>query len=292
MIRSALAAIAAPCLIAICLTAPAAFAEKPTRFTATVTGQGPDVILVPGLVSSGAVWDATVKQISTRHRVHVLQVAGFAGLPAGPNAADDQPLLVPLIEEIATYVAGLDHPAMVGHSLGGLAVLEVAAGHPDAVSRIMVVDALPFYPLIYSPTATVEMVKPQAEALAKRLATMTDEQYAASETAVMASLVKAETARAAVVDWAVKSDKAVAARAMYDDMTTDARLDLPKISKPTTILYAFDPIMGAQTDVDDLYAGAYKTLSGAKLVRIDNSYHFIMLDQPAAFAAQIETFLK
>ncbi|HWT51701.1 MAG TPA: alpha/beta hydrolase, partial [Caulobacter sp.] len=53
-------------------------AHAADRMTVTVTGKGPDVILIPGLASSGAVWDATVKQLSTTHRVHVVQVVGFA----------------------------------------------------------------------------------------------------------------------------------------------------------------------------------------------------------------------
>ena len=45
---------------------PAALAQE--RFTATVSGKGPDVILIPGLASSGAVWDDTVK-----HELGLLQ---------------------------------------------------------------------------------------------------------------------------------------------------------------------------------------------------------------------------
>jgi pimeloyl-ACP methyl ester carboxylesterase len=33
-------------------------------------------------------------------------------------------------------------------------------------------------------------------------------------------------------------------------------------------------------------------MTQAKVKRIDGSYHFIMLDQPAAFAFEVETFLK
>ena len=55
------------------------------RIAVTVTGEGPDVILIPGLASSGHVWDATVAHISAHHRVHVVQVAGFAGSPAGSS---------------------------------------------------------------------------------------------------------------------------------------------------------------------------------------------------------------
>jgi pimeloyl-ACP methyl ester carboxylesterase len=33
------------------------------RITATIRGNGPDVLLIPGLASSSAVWDATAKQL-------------------------------------------------------------------------------------------------------------------------------------------------------------------------------------------------------------------------------------
>jgi len=42
---------------------------------------------------------------------------------------------------------------------------------------------------------------------------------------------------------------------------------------------------------DSLYAAAYKDVAGVKLVPIDGSAHFIMQDQPAAFAAALDTAL-
>ena len=42
------------------LAARPALAIEPTRFTVEVRGEGPDVILVPGLASSRAVWADTV----------------------------------------------------------------------------------------------------------------------------------------------------------------------------------------------------------------------------------------
>jgi pimeloyl-ACP methyl ester carboxylesterase len=41
-----------------------------------------------------------------------------------------------------------------------------------------------------------------------------------------------------------------------------------------------------------MYHDSFAALSGAKLVCIEDSRHFIMLDQPAKFAAQLDTFLK
>lgn len=275
-------------LAALLLAAPA---MAQSRFVATVTGQGPDVVLIHGLASSDDVWDATVKQLSATHRVHTLQVKGFAGEPAGPNA--DGPVLEPLVEEVAAYAAKLEKPAIIGHSLGGLMAIEIAAKHPASVDRIMVVDALPFYALLFAPTATVEMVKPQAEILRTQTVAMTDEQFAAGQDRTMAMLVKSEAARPAPTQWSLKSDRKVMATAMYEDMLTDTRPLLPQIKAKTTVVYAYDAQMGRPAEfADGMYAKAYEGLAGAKLKRIDGGFHFIMLDQPEAFAKEVDAFLK
>ena len=43
---------------------------------------------------------------------------------------------------------------------------------------------------------------------------------------------------------------------------------------------------------DGLYREAYKALPGVKLVPIENSEHFIMLDQPARFEQEVAAFLR
>lgn len=275
-------------LAALVLVAPAL---AQTRFVATVTGEGPDVVLIPGLASSDEVWDETVKQLSPTHRVHTLQVKGFAGEPAGPNA--EGPFLAPLIEEVAAYAGKLGKPAIIGHSLGGLTAMEVAAKHPDVVGRVMIVDALPFYALIFMPTATAESVKPQAEMMRVQMAAQSQEQFLAGQDQVMGMLVKTDAARAAPKAWSAASDRKVVVNAMYEDMIEDARPLLPQITAQTTVVYAYDAQMGRPPAVvDAMYASAYAGLKDVKLKRIDGGFHFIMFDQPAAFAAEVTEFLK
>lgn len=43
---------------------------------------------------------------------------------------------------------------------------------------------------------------------------------------------------------------------------------------------------------DRITAGSYKTMPNAKLVRIDNTRHFIMFDQPQRLDAEIGAFLN
>ena len=62
-----------------------AAAFSSTRLSVQVRGEGPDVILVPGLTSGRGVWDGTVRAVPG-YRYHLVQVAGFAGDPARANA--------------------------------------------------------------------------------------------------------------------------------------------------------------------------------------------------------------
>ena len=43
---------------------------------------------------------------------------------------------------------------------------------------------------------------------------------------------------------------------------------------------------------DGIYGGSFANLPGATLTRIDDSAHFIMLDQPARFTAEVNAFLE
>jgi pimeloyl-ACP methyl ester carboxylesterase len=269
-----------------------AAADPPTRFSVAVTGQGPNVILIPGLATSGEVWDATVKHLAPSHRVHVVQVAGFGGADAGVNRADGD-VLPALVAELVQYAARLERPAIIGHSLGGLIAIEVAAQKPDAISRVLIVDALPFFALTMSPSATVDMANQMATMMRNQLMAQTDAQYSASAPMTAARLAKSPTARVNVTRWAAASDRTVVAKAMYEDIVTDARPRLPQIKAKTTVLYAFDSTMGLpQAVIDSLYSGAYTGLPGVDLKRIDGSYHFIMLDQPDAFSREVDAFLK
>jgi pimeloyl-ACP methyl ester carboxylesterase len=263
------------------------------RFTVAVTGQGPDVILIPGLASSSAVWDDTVKQLRGRYRLHVVQVAGFAGAPVGANV--EGPVIQPTVEALDSYIKSskLKSPAVIGHSMGGLMGLMLARRHPEDVDRLMVVDSLPFYAVVFSPQATVETVKPQAAAMRDMAEKATPEQWAAGETRTMARLVKSAVGLKAATEAAIASNPSVTGRALYDDLTTDLRGEIASIKTPTVMLYPWDQATGApQSAYDALYTSAYAPMASAKVKRIDGSLHFIMLDQPAAFAAEVESFLK
>jgi pimeloyl-ACP methyl ester carboxylesterase len=266
---------------------------QPTRFIVKVEGQGPDVIMIPGLASSAEVWRVEIDKLKARYRVHAIQVAGFAGAPAMANA--DGAILVPLADEIATYIRAnrIERPTLIGHSMGGLLGVILTDKNPDLVGKLMIVDSLPFYGMLFGPQATAENVAPQAAQMRDRVLAGTQAEFAASEPAIMARLVKSKgTAAQAALAAAQASDRAVVARAMYEVMTTDMRPRLGGIKTPVTVLYAFDASVGfPQAAVDGIYQAGYAQLPNKRLTRIENAYHFLQIDQPEAFDREVQAFL-
>lgn len=270
-------------------------AAGPTRFTVVDEGTvgKPDVVMIPGLSSSRAVWDAEAKLLAPNYRLHLVQVNGFAGAPAGVNASG--PILPGIVEELHGYIsaAGM-RPVVVGHSLGGLLAMMLADQYPGDVRKMVIVDTLPYYAVLFNPAATVETTKPYAEVMRKQMMAVPEDQYAAMQATIAAQLVKDPAAQKLVAASSGASDRAVVVEAMVEDMQTDLRADVAKMETPTLVLYEYDPTL-KQPDAAAYEAMAkegYQPMPHVTLVRVDGSRHFIMYDQPAKFDAALEEFLR
>ncbi|MBI1686196.1 alpha/beta fold hydrolase [Caulobacter hibisci] len=281
-------------LAAVAASGPVLAAGDIDRFSVVVRGKGPDVILIPGLSSSRAVWEPTAKALEGRYRVHLVQVAGFAGDPAGANA--EGKVAARVAEGLAAYIQakGLKAPAVIGHSMGGTIGLMLAARHPGLVGKLMVVDMFPNLAVAYfGPAATPEAVAKSAAEFRQQIETAPQEQFVARQNQTAAMMVLTESARKAVVDDSLASDRKVSGRAMEELLTTNLTPELPKITAPTTVVWAWNKASFAPAEAfGGWYKAAYAPLAGAKIVRIDESAHFVMIDQPAAFQAEVENFLK
>ncbi len=278
MSRRLLLAVAA---LSVPIAAPAAGAPfKPTRISVTVRGSGPDVILIPGLSASRGVWNGTVAAVPG-YRYHLVQIAGFAGAPAGGNGAG--PVAAPVAEEIAGYIAAnrLKRPAIVGHSMGGSIAMMIGARHPGLAGPVMVVDMLPSPARPFGIPAAA--VRPLAKLVGGEMA----------KTDRLRRDLKSLVGRFGNADWLEsRSDSAVVGRSLEELLSTDLTPELPRIRAPLTVVYACTARLAyACGQVSRAYRSAYARRPGTRLVRIDRSGHTIMWDQPAAFQSALRTFL-
>ena len=254
---------------------------------------GKDIILIPGLSSSPEVWDETVEHLGSGWRVHRIHIQGFAGAPAEGNATG--PVAAPVAEEIARYITeqGLDHPAVVGHSMGGTIGMMLAARHPALVGKLMVVDMVPFMGAMFGPPGTTaESVAPVAEQVYQGMSSAAPADYQARAAASITGMINTESKRAGPLQDGATSDQRVSSSAFRELILTDLRPELSKITAPTEVVYVKfnDPRMTAEI-TDAIYQASFASLPGVTLKRIDDAAHFIFLDQPDRFNAELDAFL-
>lgn len=300
--------VAAIFILAVGLIAGRADAAEPCptglvegkRITVLVEGDGPDVVLIPGLSSPRAVWDVTTDRLKDKYRLHRVQIRGF-GDDAGVNAGG--PVLDPMMREVADYIddcvtdQGGAPPAIIGHSMGGLTGLMIAARVPQEVGKLMIVDALPFIGTLFNPAATVDSVKPQAEQLAAMMRAQhglpapTGPVSDPGPVSMVGSMSNQPAGRTAVLGWMRAADARVTAQVLHDVMTTDMRGELAAVTAPVTLLYAQDdslmPAERAKAAFEPQYVGVAKFTAQI----VPGSRHFIMLDQPEIFAKAVIDFL-
>jgi pimeloyl-ACP methyl ester carboxylesterase len=264
---------------------------RSSRIEVETRGRGPDLILIPGLASTSAVWSRTAERLTDR-RLHLVSVRGFGDLPAGANA--DGAIMGAVAGEVRRYIAeaGLAAPAVIGHSMGGQIALRVAADAPARVGRLMTVDASPFFPALISPGATVGDVEPIAQVAYQAIQFLGAEGLRSRGRALGLELDGAADAVLGSMGWQ-GGDRRVLAQALYEVMTVDLRHRLPDITAPVTVVYGWSPDEASpRSRTDSLFRGAYASLpSPATFERIEGAEHMVMIDQPTRFLAAVERFL-
>ena len=270
---------------------PAAFQSE--RIIVETRGVGPDVILIPGLASTSAVWDRTARALEGRYRVHLVTVRGFGDVPPSANGSG----LVggPAAAEVRRYIAeqGLRRPAVIGHSMGGQIALRVAADAGPRVGRVMVVDASPFFPSLISAGATTGDVEPLARLAYQGLLLFGDEALKTQAGAMGADMGGAADSLFGTLGWQ-GGDRRTLAQGLYEVMPVDLRARLPAITAPVTVVYGWSADdRSPRSHIDGLFRAGYRSLPHpAAFERIEGAEHMVMIDQPRRFQAAVERFLR
>lgn len=263
------------------------------RISVRTEGSGPDVIMIPGLNSSPRTWASTVAALPG-YRYHLVHVAGFAGQPAGAN--NEGAVAAPVAEEIARYIkeSNIKQPAVIGHSMGGTIGMMLAARHPEALSRLMVVDMYPFLGTFFAgPGASAARVEAVGDQIAAGMRATPPDQRSKRANDTIAGMVDTEAMRPVAIKDSMESDADVGIRAYRELIVTDLIPELPKIAVPVTVLYVQPksvPLPAEQ--FDGVYKAAYAPVRQLTIKRIPDSAHFIMWDQPQRFQAEAKAFLS
>ena len=101
-------------------------------------GDGPPMVLLHGIGGSHVNWMSVAPTLAQRFHVYAVDMIGFGFTPIGRRKARF-PTQARFVDRFITEVAG--GPAVVmGHSMGGVIGMMLAATYPSAVARLVPID--------------------------------------------------------------------------------------------------------------------------------------------------------
>jgi pimeloyl-ACP methyl ester carboxylesterase len=261
-------------------------------FEVQVTGKGAPLILIPGLGCSAEIWNGTVNRFKEEYECHVLTLAGFAGV--APIQSDW--FLDQVKNDLAFYIREkkLDKPVIFGHGLGGFLALWLASAEPDIAGKLIIVDALPYLPAVFYPTATPETSAPFARQLKNRIMSQPNVTFREGQQAYFKVLITDSAAAVNVATQAALSDQATFANASYELQTIDLRTEIEKITCPVLVFASWIAYAPGQSheSMTEVFKTQYFLLRDYRLIVTDKARHFVMLDDPAGFYSDSAAFLR
>lgn len=272
------------CILAMLSFTITARSQSASPLHVAVAGKAkPSVILIPGFTCPGKVWDETVAQLSARYTCHVITFAGFAGQPAQTD-----PHLGQWVAAIAAYIKTnrLERPVIIGHSIGGGMAMMLAAGYPDLVSKIVVVDALPCLSALQHPGFKADPA-PDCSRFVNQYLAMSDSMLLLQQQRTIPFLCADTAMQPEIVDWSVKSDRKTMGQIYCEFTNTDLRDTLAAIQCPALILLEAPFRM-----YDESMQQQYARLRNKQLVYAQKGLHFIMYDDRDWYLQQIKSYLK
>lgn len=226
-----------------------------------VLGRGRPLLLLHGWVGSWRYWIPTMQAVSTEFRAYALDLWGFGDTDHAKSnySIESQTQLV----QAFMINLGVPRAAIIGHGLGGLVAMRLAASAPELIDRMMLVN-VPLSP----------------EGLHARL-------IDSSATELAEWLLHRDSSTEAVYVEVQKTDP----EALRRWMPTDATALTPKLDslEPPCLL-----VQGAKDPAVQISSALASQVESTKNhhIEFDESGHFPMLEEATKFTRLLTEFLS
>lgn len=272
------------CNLLIVFVSLNAFAQTTTEaFDVKITGNGDrSLVFIPGLASSGKVFEETRSEFEDDFTCYTFTLAGFAGVPPMENPSFEK-----YKNAIADYLMenGIKTPILIGHSFGGGLVLAIAADYPDLPKKIVVIDKLPYFEEIMPSDNHAE--KKDCEAEVKNALAKSREEYVREQRQILQFMVADSTQHEQILQWNLDSDRETVARVLCGYSQKDMREKIGSITCPTLVL--LEPYF---KNFETQIAQQYESLKTAQLKYAPTGRHFLMYGAKDWYLEQLHKFIQ
>jgi len=257
------------------------------------TGEGPPIVFAHGLLVDGRLWDSVVAELSRDHRCIVPDLPlGAHELPLPEHAQRTPQGVADLLAELIGALE-LEEPTLVGNDTGGAISQLVAVRHPERVGRLVLTpcDAYDqFLPLLFRPLQFAARVPGALRGIAYTLKPrmLRRSPVAFGWLTKRPHPAESDWIRRFLADADVRRDATEFLKAISPKITLQAAEDLKRFDKPTLIAWAPDDKVFKWANGERLA----REMPNARLERVEDSYAFVPVDQPARVADLIRAFVR
>lgn len=248
-------------------------------------GAGEPVILIHGIPTWSYLWHKLIPVLSKQNRVLAPDLAGFGYSDKGDNfdrAIDKQAELI----DAWMNETGVEAAHIVAHDIGGGVALRLATLFPKRVRKLCVMNGVSYDS--WAIEAMIQLGHPSAYKIAS----------ASTTVATLKQMLKqgfSKTPEDEILDgifapYSTEVGKLSLIRnatALNTNLTTEITHLLPQIEAETLILWGVDDKFQLLKFGERLA----NDIPNARLVKIENARHFVMLDQPEEVADHVFSFL-
>ncbi|WP_157494038.1 alpha/beta fold hydrolase [Fulvivirga imtechensis] len=253
-------------------------------FAVEKNGGGIPVLLLPGFTCPGEIWNETVEHLGKRYQYHQISYAGFNGI---------EPIELPwystILEDLKRYIESekMGDLIIVGHSMGGMLAMDLAAEMPEKVTKLVLVDALPCIRQLMMPHLKAEDITLD-NPYNQRMLNMDDEAFRQNATYMAQNMTNSTDKTNDLINWIMQADRKTYTYGYTELLKLDQREKIADIKARTLILAADFP---HKETVNKNLEQQFEKLSQKEIRIATSSKHFIMFDQKAWFFDQLESFL-
>jgi pimeloyl-ACP methyl ester carboxylesterase len=194
---------------------------------------------------------------------------------------------MPLLhDQLAAYIRAqkLERPVLVGVLFGASVAYWLAETEPDLLGGVVAVDT--------PPSRFDGALDPEAAEGRDAMAKAPPDKFHRMVAGRYQRLMKDAALAKELADKAAQSSQAVVADAFYDSMTRDLRPGIPNIHTPLLVLLTTESVPAeARQAQEEFFQEQLKPVPQHELVVVPGAHHFVMLDAPDTFFAQLDRFL-
>lgn len=245
---------------------------KPKAFDVEVIGSGRPIVFIPGLGCPGDVWHETAEHFADEYESHILTLRGFAG-----TKPIKEPLSAAVRRDLTRYIRSkrLDHPVIVGHSMGGFIAYWIASNMPEVVGPVVIMDA--------GPALSGDL--DNARAFRERWAGADDQEFARQAKFMYQGMARNKRKLEPFAALAARSDRRTLGDAIYEMIMTNLTEETRNIRSPVLLVLA-------DGGLQNRFRAQAEGIPDKEVVVVPKTGHFVMVDDPDGWFEVLAQFLE